>query len=108
MHFCNAWRTRLMCVLTLAGLGITAVAPVRAQLDPYYVTDGFNTNTIYVLQHGNIVNSFPDAVGNEYGIAVQNDVRTTGYLGGPGAQYTLGGAFTGTTYPSNNGNTFDG
>lgn len=66
-------------------------------VSPYYVTDGFNTNRIYVIQ-GNSVTSFPDAVGAEYAIAVAGDVRTFGYTGGQGAQYTLAGNFTGMHY----------
>ena len=79
---------------------LMASAGAGAQSSRLYVTAGDN-GLNSVLQGGAVVQQFSQQ-SNEYAIAVYGDVRTL-YNGNPGnrgvgAQYTLGGTFTGTTY----------
>jgi hypothetical protein len=104
---------RFNFAVVLVGLLVTAVGQATADpgpLSPYYVTDGFNTNRIYVLQGTSVVNSFAEAHGAEYSIAVASDVRTIGYpaVGSLGANYTLGGTYTGVDYAAPLAFTYDG
>lgn len=94
---------------------VSAVAGTAfGQTDRLYITDTRGgTGNIYVVQAGSLANTFSMAGGGtrEGPIAVASDVRTiSDDTGTPGAQYTLGGAWTGTTYATNPtpGQWFDG
>jgi len=62
-----------------------------------YLTTG---NSIYVVQGNSVVRSFATPAGGEFPIAVNGQVRTTGYSAavGGGREYTLTGTPTGPTY----------
>ena len=84
--------------LALATSLLLAGRVLPAQTSAYYLTAGDQGN-ITVLQGGTVINSWGTTTYCEYPIAVSGDVRTAGCgSGGQGAQYTLGGTFTGTTY----------
>jgi hypothetical protein len=106
LHYIN----RSLFALALAGL--IAVCPRTAQagqtgpLDALYLTAGDQSTNIII--QGTSMTTFSQAglgngTGDEYAIAVGSTVRTlsngnapTGF--GNGAEYTLGGTFTGTTF----------
>src|SRR5262245_24052378 len=99
---------KLMVLAVAAG-----AAPVLAQTDSLYMVDGFGSGIMYVSQGGTITNSWRlfTGSGNESPVAVGSTVRTMGYSSGlGGAEYTLGGTFTGNTYTNSTGysQTYDG
>lgn len=87
-------------------LGLAGLAPAHAQTGNLYLTDdqGFG----YVVQGGNLVNTFTLVNGSETVIAVAGDIRTTGpsdnffgptiFGGTQGAQYNLSGTPTGNLF----------
>jgi hypothetical protein len=95
-------------VLGCGLLGLCAAAQAQGPISPYYLTAG-DEGMNWVVQGNAVVNSWAQAhpeEGGEYAIAVSSTVRTLGNgnqgFSGPshvGSEYTLGGVFTGTTYP---------
>jgi hypothetical protein len=87
-----------VCVFLL-GSGTAA-----AQTSAYYLSAG-DQRTNVVVQGGTLLNFWTQANGaccGEYAIAVSGDVRTLANGNTQnelGSQYTLGGTYTGTTYP---------
>jgi hypothetical protein len=73
-------------------------------LDPLYLTDG-DSGQLFIVNGNSHTTINTSLYGQEqYAIAVQNTVRLdSAYSGGQGAEYTLGGAFTGTNYTNNYG-----
>jgi hypothetical protein len=83
------------------------VSSSAGPLSAYFLTAG-PTGTNWVLQGALVTNSWSQhhtALGGEYPIAVAKTVRTLGngdrdpIKRGPGSEYTLAGAYTGTDYP---------
>lgn len=70
--------------------------PVHAQTSPLYLINGNGAIYQNGAVTGSIVNESPDHYG--YAIAVQSTIRAYGQTTFLGAEYTLDGAFTGTTY----------
>ena len=91
-------------------LSIVAVLGGAAQAGPssvLYLTAGDQGNN-WIVQ-GTSTTVFTQAQPGEYAIAVSGDVRTTGpFIGVAGAQYTLGGVYTGVDYFATVGNLYDG
>jgi hypothetical protein len=98
-------------LFALALVGLIAACPRTAQaqtgpLDALYLTAGDQSTNIII--QGTSMTTFSQAglgngTGNEYAIAVGSTVRTLSNGNAPsgfgtGAEYTLGGTFTGTTY----------
>src|SRR5437016_1857914 len=93
-------RRLLVHVLTVfSTLAIAGGAFANGPTSKLYLTAGAN-NMSWVVQGPSVVNSWTQHNGNEYPIAVVLSVRTLGdSTGTNGAEYTLGGSFTGTNYP---------
>jgi hypothetical protein len=91
---------------SFAILTLLAFTGAEAQTSRYYLTAGDQQN-VSVVQGGTLVNSWTQANNQcclgEYAVAVLGDVRTLANGNPPhtgvGSQYTLGGLYTGTTYP---------
>jgi hypothetical protein len=97
------WMTRAGAFAVAATL--LASPGAGAQTSPYYLSAGQQDN-MSVVQGGTLINQWTQAnnlcCGGEYALAVSGDIRTlsNGNTGvGVGSQYTLGGTYTGTTYP---------
>lgn len=87
--------TRALSALAL----LPAVAAAQGPTGKWYLTDVVS-NTNLIIQ-GTNVSTFAQANARESAIAVSGDVRTLSLsnAGEPGSQYTLSGAYTGTSYP---------
>ena len=72
----------------------------HAQTSPIYIADG-DSSIAYVIQNGTVQTTFP-TFSLAYPIAVGSTVRLGHLLDGTGAEYTLAGAPTGTTYAGSN------
>ena len=83
---------------------LLASGPAAAQTGRYYLSAG-DQHDMSVVQGGTVINQWTQAnnlcCGGEYALAVSGDIRTlaSGRSNGLGSQYTLGGTYTGTTYP---------
>ena len=86
------------------GIALASGQVLSAQTSALYVS---GSSGIHVLQGGAQTNFWAHANSGNYNlpIAVYGDVRTTSYISGQqGAQYTLGGVYTGTNYTNTTGN----
>ena len=86
------------------GIALASGQVLSAQTSALYVS---GSSGIHVLQGGAQTNFWAHANSGQYNlpIAVFGDVRTTSYISGQqGAQYTLGGVYTGTNYTNTTGN----
>ncbi len=109
-------RRRLLRFVALLGLalapsaltGAATAGPFSGPTSPYYLNN-YEHQTIYVVQGTSVVSSFPWAYSGatrfpEMMLAVTDVVSTRGYdsrYAATGGQYTLGGAPTGASWPSN-------
>ena len=91
------------------GIALASGQVLSAQTSALYVS---GSSGIHVLQGGAQTNFWAHANNGQYDlpIAVSGDVRTSNYIPGQsGAQYTLGGTYTGTTYANTWGDySYDG
>src|ERR1051326_9422068 len=86
-------------VTIFATLLLTTMAKAAGPVSKLYLTAG-DQQMIWVVQGTSVVNSWTAQNQHEYPLEVSNTVRTLGrFSGEPGSEYTLAGAFTGTSYP---------
>ena len=89
----------LFAAVALASAAAAQAGPLSTLYLTYSASSGFGAGISMV--QGNSITSFPVAYSSQFEIpiAVNGDVRTTGYvLGGTGGQYSLNGTPTGTGY----------
>src|SRR5438477_3834242 len=91
-------RPLIVFVLTIVATLLAATADAAGPVSKLYLTAG-DQQMIWVVQGTSVVNSWTAQHQFEYPLAVSNTIRTLGRVSGEfGSEYTLAGAFTGTTY----------
>ena len=86
-------------VTAFSALFLTSTASAVGPVSKLYLTAG-DQQMIWVVQGASVVNSWTAHFQHEYVLEVSNTIRTLGrFTGETGSEYTLAGAFTGTTYP---------
>lgn len=77
-------------------LGLASILSAGPISELYLVA--WNNGGIKVFQGNSFVRSWATSASNELAISVSSTVRTYAYQSGYGAEYTLSGSYTGTTY----------
>jgi len=94
----NSLRFLFSIITVLSALFFAGTANATGPVSKLYLTAG-DQQMIWVVQGTSVVNSWTAQHQFEYPLEVSNTIRTLGRFAGEfGSEYTLAGAFTGTTY----------
>jgi hypothetical protein len=94
----NSLRSLIAVITVFSALSFAGTASAAGPVSKLYLTAG-DQQMIWVVQGTSVVNSWSEQHQFEYPLAVSSTIRTLGRFAGEfGSEYTLAGAFTGTTY----------